>query len=390
MHEQEERAQPQWLYSAVDAKGRPTQGFVRAASVPLAIEVLARTRPDLRQVNVRTSGMTVGIEGATIEAVGAAGSPARLARLARDLIEQQEKPTLATSLVQLVRSSAWWIGGCVLALGVGIWRDWSLWWLTAIGLSLLLPFGVFFWMYRFGVVFEDGLRAHARGDLPALDAALERLTQAADHYPHLRHGAYDLAVKRAWHTCRAEGIAAAQRLVAAHPFPPEDEKARLLSSYVLPMAQGDTAGAAAILRQAVQRWPDEPVIQADLALMLARHGEVDEAQQLMAAIAPAQLPPMAEAFRFWIDGLAALHRQQLPQAMGLLTQAGDTFLRLGRQLPATWPSLAVCTGDLALAMAWSGRVPEARQTLQPVLAMVKAHMEPQRLALLRRAVAQGA
>ena len=135
MHEQEERAQPQWLYSAVDAKGRPTQGFVRAASVPLAIEVLARTRPDLRQVNVRTSGMTVGIEGATIEAVGAAGSPARLARLARDLIEQQEKPTLATSLVQLVRSSAWWIGGCVLALGVGIWRDWSLWWLTAIGNS---------------------------------------------------------------------------------------------------------------------------------------------------------------------------------------------------------------------------------------------------------------
>ena len=377
---------PRWLYTATDAHGRETQGFVSAATAQDALANLARTRPDLGQVQLRSSAFSVGTETELVASLGAGRSPAQLTRLARDLVQQQTRPGWATTLQLLVRRNALWLLGCGVVLAWGFARDWPAGPLVAAGMALALPFAAFLWLNRFTQAYEQGLRAHAVGDVAVLNARCQSLTRAAHRYRYLRAGAWDLAVKCAWHQCRSDGQAAAQRTLAAHPFPAQDDKAQVLVAYSLPLARGDLQAAAQALRQALDRWPDEPTLKADLALMLARAGHTEQARRLIGEVPPALLPPAGVAYRAWIEALAVLSAPDKAAAIQLLTQAGEHFLTLGRQSPAAWPALAVCTSDLALALAWSGRVEEARTTVQPVLTMVKAHLEPERLALLRRAL----
>ena len=55
-----------------------------------------------------------------------------------------------------------------------------------------------------------------------------------------------------------------------------------------------------------------------------------------------------------------------------------------RKAPGAWPSLAVCTCDYALALAWSGRAEMGRTVFASVQPVARHHAEPERLALLER------
>ena len=71
---------PRWLYTATDAHGRETQGFVSAATAQDALANLARTRPDLGQVQLRSSAFSVGTETELVASLGAGRSRAQLTR----------------------------------------------------------------------------------------------------------------------------------------------------------------------------------------------------------------------------------------------------------------------------------------------------------------------
>lgn len=97
-------------------------------------------------------------------------------------------------------------------------------------------------------------------------------------------------------------------------------------------------------------------MQLDLALGEARAGHTDEAQRLVDTLQPALLPPHGQAFIDWVRGMIALRDPaRAGEAASHLGKACEQFLGLVRKAPGAWPSLAVCTCDYALALAWSGR-----------------------------------
>ena len=126
-------------------------------------------------------------------------------------------------------------------------------------------------------------------------------------------------------------------------------------------------------------------MQMDLALGEARAGHTDEAQRLLDTLQPALLPPHGQAFIDWVRGMIALRDPaRVGEAAGHLGKACEQFLGLVRKAPGAWPSLAVCTCDYALALAWSGRAEMGRTVFASVQPVARHHAEPERLALLER------
>ena len=166
---------------------------------------------------------------------------------------------------------------------------------------------------------------------------------------------------------------------------PADDNEFLARIYTLPLATGDHAGFTARLRDLMAQRPGEPTLQLDLALGEARAGHTDEAQRLVDTLQPAMLPPHGQAFIDWVRGMIALRDPaRAGEAAGHLGKACEQFLGLVRKAPGAWPSLAVCTCDYALALAWSGRAEMGRTVLASVQPVARHHAEPERLALLER------
>lgn len=380
----QEKQMTYWLYTGKDAQGRPTQGMVDAPTAWEALAQLQETQPGLQDIQLLDTFNSAAAVSDMVSAVGADASQVELDRLARLMVAQVQRPGLATTLRQLLRQNALWFAGTGLVFVWGCIHNWSGGRLFVAALVFAAPLLLFAWLHRYTQAHDRGLRVHAVGDIPQLHAVCQRLTRAARLHAYLRSSAWDLAVHHAWHVSRTQGLEAAQRGLAAHPYRPREEKMLVVPDYLMRLARGDLQAAERVLCQALERWPEEPTLMLDLALIQARSGRGQEAQRLLARLPAQLLPSMGQPFRAWIDGLAALEAKDLTKARVQFSQACEQFMALGQNRPAIWPSLAVCTADLALCLAWSGQIRAARQVLRPVLPMVKAHLEPQRLALLQR------
>ena len=266
-----------------------------------------------------------------------------------------------------------------------MWRQWSPWVQGILVLAMLAPLGVFAYMHRFQRMYLQMLHAHATGNLPRLDVLAQRLTRSAERHAFLRQPAWDAAVRMAWFEARAEGVDAAILRLRVHPMRPADDNEFLARIYTLPLATGDHAGFTARLRDLRAQRPGEPTLQLDLALSEARAGHTDEAQRLVDTLQPAMLPPHGQAFIDWVRGMIALRDPaRASEAASHLGKACEQFLGLVRKAPGAWPSLAVCTCDYALALAWSGRAEMGRNVFSSVQPVARHHAEPERLALLER------
>ena len=378
--------QPRWLYPAQDAQGRPTEGFVHAQTAEEAMQAIAALQqPPLTQVQLHTSGLYArAMTEMADDALGTLDVKA-LRQLARDQIEAQENPGLWTTLRQLLRNNRTRLLVCAALVAMAVWRQWSPWVQGILVLAMLAPLGVFAYMHQFQRMYQQMLHAHATGDLPRLDVLTQRLARAAERHAFLRQPAWDAAVRMAWFEARAEGVDAAILRLRVHPMRPADDNEFLARTYTLPLATGDHGGFTARLRDLIAQRPGEPTLQLDLALGEARAGRTDEAQRLVDTLQPAMLPPHGKAFIDWVRGMIALRDPaRAGEAASHLGKACEQFLGLVRKAPGAWPSLAVCTCDYALALAWSGRAEMGRTVFASVQPVARHHAEPERLALLER------
>ena len=380
---------PRWLYAARDAQGRTVEGFVHARSAEDALQAVHALRPPLSEVQLHTSGIFASAMTEMADDVLGPLDVKALRQLARDHIESLEKPGPWTTLRQLVRNNRIWLLVCTALIAFGLWRGWSPLALGTLVALLLVPFAIFAYLYRFQHMYQQVLRAHATGDLPQLQALAARLEQAAQRHRFLRQPAWDAAVRIAWFEARSEGVEPAVLRLRIHPLRPQDEAEFLARIYTLPLAAGDHAGFTQRLRDLIALRPGEPTLNLDLALGEARAHRTDEAQRLLAELRPELLPPHGQAFIDWVKGLIALRDPALArEAADHLGKACAQFLELGRKSPGAWPSLAVCTCDYALALAWTGRVEVAREAFAGVQPVASHHAEPQRLAMLERELRQ--
>lgn len=376
---------PRWLYAARDAQGRTVEGFVHAASADDAMQAVHALQPPLSDVQLHTSGLFAGAMTEMADDVLGPVDVKALRQLARDQIESMENPGPWTALRQLVRNNRVWLLVCLALIATGLWQGWGPLALGTLVALLVGPFAVFAYLYRFQHMYQQVLQAHATGDLRRLGALAQRLAEAAERHRFLRQPAWDAAVRIAWFEARAEGVEPAVLRLRIHPLRPQDEAEFLARIYTLPLAAGDHAGFTQRLRELIALRPGEPTLQLDLALGEARAHHTDEAQRLLAELRPELLPPHGQAFIDWVKGLIALRDPaQAREAAGHLGKACAQFLELVRKSPGAWPSLAVCTCDYALALAWTGQYEIARQAFAGVQPVARHHAEPQRLAMLER------
>lgn len=384
-----QESQPRWLYQASDGKGRPIEGFVHAKTAEEAFQAIAAIQPPLSHIQLHTSGLYARAMTEMADDVLGPLDVKALRQLARDQIEALARPGLSTTLRQLLRNNRTWLLVCAALLAVALWRQWSPWAVGSLIVAMLVPFALFAYMHRFQRMYQQVLQAHATGDVPRLEVLAQRLARSAERHRFLRQPAWDAAVRVAWFEARAEGVDSVLLRLRIHPMRPPEEDEFLARTYTLPLATGDHAGFTARLRELIASRPAEPTLQLDLALGEARAGHTEEAARLLGALQSALLPPHGQAFIDWVQGLVALRNPALAgEAASLLGKACGQFLGLVRTAPGAWPSLAVCTCDYALALAWSGRTEAALAAFASVHPVARHHAEPERLALLQRELRQ--
>ncbi|CAN7607684.1 hypothetical protein [Acidovorax sp. Leaf78] len=383
--------QPRWLYQAQDVRGQPTEGFVHAATAEEALQAIAAQQPPLSQVQLHTSSLHARAMTEMLDDVMGPLDVKALRQLARDQIENLESPGVWTTLRQLLRNNRGWLLACAALIAVAVWFDWSSWVVGGLVAALLVPFALFAYMHRFQRMYQNVLHAHATGDQARLRSLAEQLASAAQRHKFLVQPGWDAAVRVAWFEARTEGAEAAILRLRIHPLRPADDADFLARTYTLPLATGDHPGFIARLRELLAQRPGEPTLQMDLALGEARAGHTEEATRLLDALKPELLPPHGQAFIDWVRGMVALRDPALAgDAARHLGSACEQFLGLVRKAPGAWPSLAVCTCDYALALAWTGHARQAREAFAGVQPVARHHAEPERLAMLERELRKAA
>ena len=378
---------PRWLFSSLDERGKPTQGFVRARDAREALAAVGREYPGVRDVRLHTTATSAGILDGILETAvaqfGGKLDDKALRRLAREMVASQQAH--AEAPIRWPHGFDPMRGRCWSAQARCSWPGGLPWWVvmgTALVPACLLAMQ--WWFHRLGVMFDEGTRAAARGDRQRLERMATRLTAIGHRFPFVRPGAWELAVRRAWFVAREQGHDEARRQLLAHPFCPRDERKLAARMYILHLARGDHQRMAEVLRALLGETPDDPELLFDLALCEARQGHADAARQRLDQVPEQALPPFVGSFFDWIEGLIALHDpDRSAAATQLLQRACQGMLARVEAQPVLWSSLVACNCDLALALAMSGRKDAARKTLEPVWSMAQHTEEPQRLAMIR-------
>jgi hypothetical protein len=133
-------------------------------------------------------------------------------------------------------------------------------------------------------------------------------------------------------------------------------------------AAGDYDGFLACMAAAWQSTPTDPSRTVDYALALARFGDLVKAEQLLDTIAMEALQVSGRPFVSWARGMVEL-RNGKPTAQATLLKGVEGFLKISS--PASWSSLALCSGACALAMQRNGDAAGAKTMLGRVWPVLK-------------------
>lgn len=293
------------------------------------------------------------------------GNPAGLASLRARL----ERPlTLRDLLVARVRAARWWLLADAALVVFGLVRGSAIW--VAAGLvAALVPLA--------GAVVAAGplarhhrlQRLYARGDWMAVRGLAADLAGARSLPVGLE---FDAALRLAGAIAREQSVDEA----LAHVEPwrqrtatqPGVFDARTAALYLV---AGDTTGHLAALSRAHSAAPADLRIALDLALAQARFGSLEQAEQLLAPLVPAQVPAISRPTWLWATGLVQMRRTE-PSTEATLAQAVDAWLQRIDE-PDSWVSLALCATDHAVALHQAGRDDEARERVAQVWPVLEAH-----------------
>jgi tetratricopeptide (TPR) repeat protein len=211
-------------------------------------------------------------------------------------------------------------------------------------------------------LFQVVLRAEAYGYHAQLETAAHRLTGRVKKLPFVL---FDLDLRVARTYARSSGADVAEATLShwSRSLEASFYESRIATLYFF---AGNYPKALEKTRGALESSGGEATKRLDYALMLARVGDLNLAQQQLDQVDVSSMPKHGSAFYGWACGLIALRRGDPLEAAKKLTSANRDFVDDAANA-AIWTSLAVCSGGLALAIARLGRADEARSLLNPVL-----------------------
>lgn len=361
------------LYTANDENGQSVNGFVEAIGPQAGKEALqARGYKDISFHQDATSAQD--------PAVLSPMSAQELAQLAQFKLQVMQKPGLVTVWKEVLRRSRIGLLADAALLAWGIWNHNLLVAAVALGLAVF-PFALSAWKLRHSRDYNAFLRAHALGDLAAMDRLAAHLHGISQTTPSV---AMDLAFRLAAMRSKSDGLEKA--IASVDAWQPKDAsevplfECRLASIYA---AVGDRQGFVDAMQRSYDASNKDPSRALDLALAQARFGDSVKAQVLLDSIDLTLIPSFGAGFILWTQGLCQ-SRQGLPSATQTLGQAVAAFLKLSTQ-PAVWTALAFCTADYCVALALDGHREQARRELLNVGPIIKAHADSAFKAQLRSA-----
>jgi hypothetical protein len=306
--------------------------------------------------------------------------PGQLPGLARFKRQLLQPPGLGAAL----RAHAWPIGlGLVVAMALaafGLVQSQPVWLVLGV-VAPAAAFAAVFWTQHSAHPQQRRLRLQrqfALGNWDAVRVLAQGLRRISVHQPDL---AFDLDLRLAGIVARDHGLDEA--LARLEPWrarwshrPGVFEQGVAMVHHMA----GDTAGYVSQTSQARALDPGNPVWRIDAALAQARFGSPDQADAWLAGIDATELTPAAAATAQWARALVQLRRRQ-PDAVPALGVALAAWLTLSTQ-PATWPAVALCTCDLAIAQHQAGDHDTARAHIAAVWPVLEVHASAALLRML--------
>lgn len=349
------------LYSAVAADGTRTEGVVNAPSAVAAREQLEQQ--GFKQVELRPEAPPQS--GPAVPTGIDAGQRVELARF-RQLL--QAAPSLKAVLAAQVRRSRLWLAADAGLVLFGLFSGRPVW-VAAGVLAALVPLAWTAWSFRQLDRHQRLLSHYAVGQWDAMRALAKDLREAPGLRPERE---FDLDVRLACVYARDHALAdALQRLEPWRKrlaMQPGVFEARVAQAHLM---AGDTAGYVAQLGKAHELAPQQALRAIEHALAQSRFGSIAHAESLLGQADGGSLSADERALVLWARGLLQLRRRE-PAAVDTLSQAVGTWL-LRTADPATWPSLALCACDHAVALHEAGHHEAARERIGQVWPVLEVH-----------------
>lgn len=350
------------LYSAMSADGTRTEGVVNAPSAVAAREQLEQQ--GLRQVELRPESAPPGPPA----------PPSGVDLLQRDALThlrqhlEQPAPGLQQVLARQARRAAVWLLADAALVVYGLSSGQPVW-VAAGVLAAAAPMALTAWQFRHADRHQRLLRHYAVGQWDAVRVLAKDLRARSQTRPELD---FDLDLRLACIYARDHALVdALQRLepwrkrLATRPGAFESRVAQVH------LMAGDTTGFVAQLARAHEADPQQAQRTLELALAQARFGAMPAAEALLAQAEAAALSADERALLLWARGLLQLRRRE-PDAVPTLEQAVASALQRMAD-PATWPQLAQCACDHAVALHQAGHHEAARERIAQVWPVLEVH-----------------
>ena len=273
----------------------------------------------------------------------------------------------------------------LIAIGVSAWLYWGghLPWAASVLLLpvLLMAWGA--WKYRDALLFNRILEHLAFGRWAQAMTAVETLAnRCKDDSVQLEMAVHEACIlARQGDEEGANAVMAIWRPVMELAMP---GMFHTLDARVS-LAKRDYTAVRDSHRQAAEISGGDAALTLDYALMEARYGSAARADCLMLDLDTASLPEHGQGFVPWVRGIIALRQGRTEAAVADLSQA-LTGIQTMADNPAVWPTLAMISGDLGMALLQLQDRARAAQAVVPVWPVLSAHGDPEQLATLREAL----
>lgn len=361
------RAMRKYLYESRQ-HGRLRRGYVRARSIDEAKEMVAEGM----------FGDAVLLDDDNIAALREAGEKdGAPVDLEVDIMTRYRPSALALMYVAVKRN---WVLGIIALAGLWWWlRTGELGWAVAsVGLwAAAIAFPGWaqweqnhmwrtFWAGDYAASERSARRLRAVPLFRAMGAAhIELDSRIAAALVKQGRGDEAMAMMEAW--------IGSGRVPAATP---------LVKLAELHFIAGRPADYIATLERVLAESGEADYALIDVGQVNARMGEEGRAEELLGRVRIESMGPLHHAFRDWGQGVLLLRRGDPQAALPLLARAAEHFQAMGAN-PVTWGGIALCAGYLCVAMARSGRRPEAKAMFASVEPIVTRHGEDRLLGWLR-------
>ena len=272
-----------------------------------------------------------------------------------------------------IGSAAWLFWG-----GNGLWAS-----LVLLVPVLLMAWGA--WKYRDALLFNRILEHLAFGRWPEAMTAVETLAnRCKDDGVQL-----EMAVHEACILARQGDEEGAGAIMAI--WKPVMELAMPGMFHTLDarvsLAKRDFTAVRESHRQAMEASGGDAALTLDYALMEARYGSAARADCLVMELDATSLPEYGLSFLPWVRGIIALRQGKIDAAVMELSEALAGLQPMADN-PAIWPTLAMVSGDLGVALLKRQDQNRAAKAILPVWPVLSVHGDPQQLATLREGLAE--